>query len=315
MGFLCLAVPSMFVLSPPALAQETPKVEVFGGYSYLNADTNNLASPSRQSANGWEASVSGNFNKWFAVEGSVSGYYKTYSVDVSALGLGLNTIDLNVHDYSFVGGPRLNFRPVFFHALVGADHLTGSVLGFSRSQNSFAGAFGGGVEWKVAPHWAVRGSADYVLTRHNILNLIPGVSEPDMTQNNFRASVGIVFMFGRGGEFSENGRGSASKADHTHGNAGATQTSGPCESISVAPILGISGCATGDGLRVTSVRMGSLASQAGINVGDLVAKIDGRPVQSGRDIELAIAANKTGTIIVSYMIKNAWLAEREVKVR
>src|SRR5713101_7339983 len=124
MLFALLCTPSLW-------CQEVPRLEIFGGYSYLNADTNNLASPSRQSANGWEASVSGNFNKWFAVEGSVSGYYKTYSVDVSALGLGLNTIDLNVHDYSFVGGPRLNFQPVFVHALVGGDHPTGSVLGFS----------------------------------------------------------------------------------------------------------------------------------------------------------------------------------------
>ena len=298
------AVLLMLVCAPSLWCQETPQIEIFGGYSYLNADTNNLASPSRQSANGWEASVSGNFNKWFAVEGDVSGYYKTYSVNTAVvppnepLGVGIAT--LSISDYGFSGGPRLNFRPVFFHALVGGDHLIANVnvplIAFSgsASQNSFAAAFGGGVEWKVAPHWAVRGSADYVLTRHNLLNLIPGVSGPDKTQNNIRASVGIVFPLGRIGESSP--RESSQRAPSRKPNA-----SEPCEAVSEAPILGVSGCATADGLKITLVQPGSPGVNAGINPGDIVVKIDGRPVQSGRDIELAIAASQTGTITVGYL--------------
>lgn len=88
-------------------AQDVPRVEVFGGYSYVNIDTNGLIS--RQSANGWETSVAGNFNRWFALEGDLSGYYKTYAVDLSAFDLGV--VDVNVHDYGFVGGPRFNFHP------------------------------------------------------------------------------------------------------------------------------------------------------------------------------------------------------------
>jgi hypothetical protein len=61
------------VLASVGLGQDFPKAEVYGGYSYVNIDTNGLTS--RQNANGWEAAVSGNFNKWFAVEGDVSGYY------------------------------------------------------------------------------------------------------------------------------------------------------------------------------------------------------------------------------------------------
>jgi S1-C subfamily serine protease len=63
------------------------------------------------------------------------------------------------------------------------------------------------------------------------------------------------------------------------------------------------------------VQLGSPGAQAGINVGDVVVKIDGRPVQSGRDIELAIAASQTGTISVRFMIKGMWMAEHEVRVR
>jgi opacity protein-like surface antigen len=269
------AVLLTLVCAPSLWCQETPQIEIFGGYSYLNADTNNLASPSRQSANGWETSVSGNFDKWFAVEGTVSGYYKTETVNTDVVPpgnpIGDGIVTVSVHDYGFSGGPRLNFRPVFFHALVGGDHLMGSALGFSRSQDSFAAAFGGGVEWKVAPHWAVRGSADYVLTRHNILNLIPDVSVPDRTQNNFRASVGLVFLLGGIGESSP--RESSQRAPSRK-----SSTSEPCEAVSEAPILGVSGCATADGLKITLLQPGSPGVNAGINPGDIVVKIDGRPV-------------------------------------
>jgi len=38
-------------------------------------------------------------------------------------------------------------------------------------------------------------------------------------------------------------------------------------------------------------------------------------VRDAREIEAAIAANASGTIKVSYMLKGSWLTEREVKVR
>ena len=63
---------------------DQPRADLYGGYSYVNIDTNGLTS--RQNANGWEASVSGNFNKWFAVEGDVRGYYKSYSISLPGVG-------------------------------------------------------------------------------------------------------------------------------------------------------------------------------------------------------------------------------------
>jgi len=274
-------------------AQDVPRVEVFGGYSYVNFDTNGLSS--RQSANGWEASVAGNFNRWFALEGDVSGYYKTYAVDLSAFDQGV--LDVNVHDYGFVAGPRLNFRPFFVHALVGFDHLSGSALGFSASQDSFAGAFGGGIQWPVAQRWAVRGSADYVLTQHNIFG------GPAYTQNNFRVSAGIVYTFGDTRE--------ANTRSADHQKPAVPQ----CEGSSEAALLGVMGCGDGTGVKVTSVLPGSPASQAGISPGDTITDIDGRPVRSNRDIEAAIAANTTGTVKIRYMIRGAWLTEREAKIR
>lgn len=62
--FFCVAVSGL------TFGQDS-RADLFGGYSYLNIDTNHLSS--RQNANGWEASIAGNFSKWFAAEAAVSG--------------------------------------------------------------------------------------------------------------------------------------------------------------------------------------------------------------------------------------------------
>jgi hypothetical protein len=168
------------LLSGFALAQEVQRTEIFGGYSYLNADTNGLTS--RQSASGWDSSVSVNLLRYVAVEGDVSGYYRS----------NLLNSGVNVWDYGFLAGPRFNFRQAFVHALFGVDRLTGSTSSLSASQNSFATAFGGGVQMTVAPHYAVRTSADWLLTRHNLAD----PNGPSTNQNSFRVSVGLVYRFG-----------------------------------------------------------------------------------------------------------------------
>jgi membrane-associated protease RseP (regulator of RpoE activity) len=271
--------------------QDAPRVDVFGGYSYLNVDTNGLSS--RQSANGWEASVSGNFNRLFAAEADFSGYYKTIPLDLTSVGFGV--VDVNVTDFSFAGGPRVNFRPAFVHALFGVDHLTGSALGVSASQDSFAAILGGGIQWKVAPQWSVRAGADYVFTHHNFVAPLES-----FTQNNFRVSVGVVYSFGGGREV----------APHGPRKIAVPQ----CEGSSEAALLGVMGCGVSGGFKVTSVHSGSPAARAGITPGDIVATIDGRPVHSSNEIETAIAANTSGTIRVGYMIQGNYLTERDTKV-
>lgn len=285
---------SILLIGSVTAAQEIPKAEVFVGYSYLNVDTNNLTL-SRPNANGWEASVSGNLNQWFALEGDVSGYYKSWTVDIPALLFG--PVNVDVSDYGFVGGPRINFRPLFVHALVGADHLTGSALGLSASQDSFAGAFGGGVQWDVNPKWAVRVSGDYVLTRHNIFKVVD-LSGPNYTQNSFRVSAGIVFNF----------RGTSGPAPSRSQN----RQIGRSEE---AVLLGVTVYADGNGVRVVSVRDGSPAANAGIQTNDLIATIDGQPVHSAKDIETAVATSATGTIRIRYFERGILEQQRDVRVR
>jgi len=164
----------LFALSACMWAQDYPKAEIFGGYQFLH-----LGNGADVNANGWNAALTGNVNKWLGVTGDFSGAYKTIS--------GVST-----SVYSYTGGPTvsLNREGVvnpFVHALFGGVHLGASAAGAgSASTNGFTMMFGGGVDAKVAPAFAVRvAQVDWVYYR------ISGTSE----SKNVRLSTGIVLRF------------------------------------------------------------------------------------------------------------------------
>ena len=179
-GLVCIFLPVL--VHAQGHGSEFYRAEVFGGYSFLSADTN--GGPSRQNFNGWEGSGLINLNKWLGAEADLSGYYKSLG--------NVAGVNVDAHDYLFGGGPRLSYKPVFFHALLGVDHATASTSGtagtVSASQNAFATVLGGGIEWKIAHQWAIRPTLDYVLTRHGVPTA--------MTQNDLRFGVGVAYAFG-----------------------------------------------------------------------------------------------------------------------
>ena len=149
---------SLGLLSLPAVAQDFPKAEIFGGYQYTHFE------PSVD-ANGWNASLTGNVNRWFGVAADFSGAYKSGD---------------HVHTYMF--GPVFSARTdkvtPFAHALFGGASGGGT--------NAFAMAFGGGADVKVADKVAFRLiQADWLGLR----------SEGFTSKKNARISTGLVFRF------------------------------------------------------------------------------------------------------------------------
>src|ERR1700733_1316369 len=268
----CLVVPSV------AFSQES-RADLFAGYSYLNIDTNGLTS--RQSANGWEASISGNFNKWFAAEADVAGYYKTYGID---------GVNVSVQDYAYGAGPRFNYKYVFVHALIGGDHLSAGALGVSASQDSLAGAFGGGLQWRVSGPFSFRASADYAFTRHNILG---GSS---VTQNNVRASVGIVYSFGGVHRASSSPRQSPPMV--------------PTEGMKIASLEVMVTLGRNQGAEITDEAPNGIAALAGIHVGDVINAVDGKPVRTPAELAAELANHSAGDKIkLGFMIRGQWQTE------
>jgi hypothetical protein len=249
-------------------AQSFPAGEIYGGYSYLNIDTNDLGD--RQSFNGWEAAGSGNFNRWFAVEGDVSGYYK-------------NILGVSVSDYAYGGGPRLNLQHAFIHALIGGDHLRGSFGGESASQDGLNAAFGGGILIPIGSRFAIRSSIDYVLTRHNILGGSAYI------QNNVRAGAGIAYVFGSRKPILANPQ-SVSVAP------------------GAMPITSI-GVKLNNNLEVFYVAPGSPAYKAGIVAGDVINSVDGKDVSSIAQLEAALKSKSESTARIGYLVRGTWQTE------
>ena len=146
------------LLSLPLVAQDFPKAEIFGGYQYSHFEPG-------VNANGWNASLAGNVNRWFGVAADFSGAYKSGE---------------HVHTYMF--GPVFSARSdkvtPFAHALFGGASGGGA--------NAFAMAFGGGVDVKVADKVAFR------LIQGDWLVLS---SEGFTSKKNARISTGVVFRF------------------------------------------------------------------------------------------------------------------------
>jgi hypothetical protein len=181
-----------------AFSQETPKAELFGGYSYFRADdvfSEGSFSP-RLNLHGWNASIAGNFSRWLGVEGDFSGHYGSPSFS----GFDIPVVDSNVH--FFMGGPKIAYRPdndavtPFAHFLIGAARLESADLGFGGldfglSETALAAAIGGGVDIRISEGLAVRAiQADYLMTRFDNFGLTP-----DERQNNLRLSFGLVVRF------------------------------------------------------------------------------------------------------------------------
>lgn len=173
--FLGLVTSILLVLSCLAVAQDNPKVEIFGGYQYTRVNPGQGISG--VNLNGWNASLSGYFTKYVGISGDFSGAYG------SPFGVGIK-----VHTFMF--GPIVHFPnsskiTPFAHALFGGANANASAFGQSAGQTKFAWAAGGGLDYSVNNRFSLRmAQFDFLQTRFVTL-----------TQNNFRYSAGIVIKF------------------------------------------------------------------------------------------------------------------------
>lgn len=183
-----LFLASLLALCLPlaASAQEVaPKVEIFGGYSYLRADAVNGIN-----AHGFNTSLAGNITKHVGIVGEFSRFTNSESVPIpGAFNL---TVNSNVLTYLF--GPRIVLHrgkaEPFVHALFGGARENFKFPGRPAApvtNNAFAFALGGGLDVKVNDNFAIRvAQIDYL-----------GDKLGGETGNNFRYSVGVVIRLGK----------------------------------------------------------------------------------------------------------------------
>ncbi len=159
-----------------ANAQEPgPKFDVFAGYSYVRANPSSSSTLVGFNLNGGSASVAYNVTSWLSGVADFGGYHTS----------NLSPIDV---DGTFLFGPRVSYRR--FHRITPFGQvLFGVVHNRTSGQTPFAMAIGGGLDYRLSEHFAVRpAQVDYLLTRFDEFLTA-------RTQNNLRVSTGIVFRF------------------------------------------------------------------------------------------------------------------------
>ena len=219
--FFCL-----LVAPTVAMAQEFPRAEIFGGYSYFHLDTQgvtgatldqicNTVSPGTCPAgtfqvhpgfNGWNAAAQYNLNSWFGVKADFSGHYGTLvtaNFPTQTVPPVFRFSGPPERSYNFLFGPAVTYRGhkyiPFAHALLGANHISFGNVAVApglpgptislNSETDFAFALGGGVDFKVSRHFLVRaGQVDYLE--------VSSSGNGRGHQNNFRFSAGVVYAIG-----------------------------------------------------------------------------------------------------------------------
>ena len=159
----------------PLMAQDSPKVEVFGGYSWAGGNFH-----------GWNTSVTGNVTRRFGIVADFSGHYGNEN-------LGSTLLKQDAH--SFLFGPRFSFRgkrvAPFVYGLLGVtrfqESATISGQKISVSDSGFSSALGGGLDVTVNDHVAIRAfQIDYF--RPNFFG---------EAHNRGRLAFGVVLQLGK----------------------------------------------------------------------------------------------------------------------
>ena len=178
-----LAAAILFFISN-VQAQETPRVEISGGYSYLDSNLNG-SNGTHIHLNGGGASATENLNGWFGGRIEFNAYYGNETVLVSGVPT-TKSVTAQTITYGPVFSYRRSSRIIpYVHVQVGAVHGGVFYQDISAPAYKFAMAPGGGFDFNVNRKTTIRLDGEYLMTR--FLN---------QWQGNVVASVGIVLRFG-----------------------------------------------------------------------------------------------------------------------
>ena len=191
-AFLPLAATSQASSSTGSNASDQPeksyKYEVYAGYAYTSL---NQVNQSRYGLQGVNLSATRDFGRYFGLTAEGDYYFKSFGTPevvgstikptVTSVLLG-PVIHANL--YGRFGG--------FMHGLLGGEH-TGSE---SQTPNiSFAGGFGGGMEYSLTNRISLRASGDIIGASFSLTgNSAELGNSPHRTWDS-RASIGAVYHF------------------------------------------------------------------------------------------------------------------------
>jgi opacity protein-like surface antigen len=173
-----MAVLLLVAAGAPAMAQDTPGVEIGAGYAYLRDKELDDSFPL-----GWFADIAGNVSPWLGLVGELGGSYKTVDSEGVKLKLSVHTL---------MGGVRLARRgdgaTAYIQVLAGAARGKVSFEGVGETDTNFAVQPGVGVDIRMSHSLAIRVGGDF--------RRIYGENDPEFGRahtDEWRLIAGLVF--------------------------------------------------------------------------------------------------------------------------
>jgi opacity protein-like surface antigen len=218
---------ALLLFSLMSFGEDDQKVQLFGGYSFQRVSTGDVSGANLDSLlgasagtfnvkrflSGWNGELQYNLTSRYGLVLDASGDYGKPISGSSSSGYGKGP---SAHSYWYLIGPVARFPKgkltPFVEAMAGKNSLksnTSEAVSFfgtaatPASDSSFGVAAGGGLDWQVKKHLAVRlGQLDYLYSRHNAANYASSVfgtstlSGTANFQNSLRFSAGLIYHFG-----------------------------------------------------------------------------------------------------------------------
>jgi len=196
-----LVVALLFTVA--AVAQDVPKFEVPVGFSFVNVHPD-LSPVSSFNIFGGGGGFVYNVTPWIGIKADLMGYSQGSGLKNQLVNNNIPvTFNVQGNVFTYMFGPQIKkhsgrFQP-FGEALFGGAHSNAYANAYNNihgltstngSNNAFAMAFGGGLDYALTPHFQIRPvEVDYLYTRF-------GANGISNSQNNFRYFAGVNFTFG-----------------------------------------------------------------------------------------------------------------------
>jgi outer membrane receptor protein involved in Fe transport len=195
--FMPLVASSQIAPEKPHRAAPTEpakKYEIFAGYGYTAI---NQINQSRYGLQGVNVSVTRDWGRFFGVTAD-GAYYKwpllQNSKDPNPGNPMVETILLGPVLHSHIAGPIDGF----FHVLLGVNHTTDDP-NYTTPDISFSGGVGGGLDYKLSPHFSLRASGDDLASSFSSNASSTSCSKTGgcspHKRYSVRAAFGVVYKF------------------------------------------------------------------------------------------------------------------------
>ena len=340
MRHICVLLLAGF--STIAFAQkDIPRVQVFGGFSYLHIDTQGVTGTSldarcnrissgacptgtfhiHPNANGWNASADVAVHRWFGIKADFSGHYLTpltlspaaQSVVTKA---GVSGFPPNATNYAFLFGPvaHRDFHryTVFGHALVGLDRFSFGTITtppFTVSSVSVPS-----MHVNIAnTGLGVAFGGGFDVKINDRFSIRTGQIDYLYTQHNFNFIVKTV------NTHQNNIRASVGLVFHfgvrpTQPTQPATHrvSSGSTDTMPI-PALGIYVRSDNAGARITEVVPNSVAASAGVHPDDIINSVNNAHIRTATELAGIVSSIAPGsTVRLGIRVRGMWQTETTV---